>query len=95
MMASGPIATWQIDGERMETAADFIFLGSKVTEDNDYSYKIKICFLLEMKVMTNVDSMLKRIDTTLPTKGCPSSESYGFSSSHVWSVSWPIKKAEC
>ena len=59
MMASGPIASWQILGERMETVADFIFLGSKVTEDNDYSHKIKIRFLLEMKVMTNLDSMLK------------------------------------
>ena len=59
MMASGPIASWQILGVRMETVADFIFLGSKVTEDNDHSHKIKIRFLLEMKVMTNLDSMLK------------------------------------
>ena len=83
MMASGPIASWQILGERMETVADFIFLGSEVTEDNDYSHKIKIWFLLKMKVMTNLDSMLKRRDITLLTKVCPSSQSYGFSSSHV------------
>ena len=82
MMASGPIASWQIDGERMEAVADF-FLGSEVTEDNDYSHKIKIWFLLKMKVMTNLDSMLKRRDITLLTKVCPSSQSYGFSSSHV------------
>ena len=85
MMASGPIASWQILGERMEAVADF-FLGSEVTEDNDYSHKIKIWFLLKMKVMTNLDSMLKRRDITLLTKVCPSSQSYGFSSSHVWSV---------
>jgi len=82
MMASGPIASWQILGERMEAVADF-FLGSEVTEDNDYSHKIKIWFLLKMKVMTNLDSMLKRRDITLLTKVCPSSQSYGFSSSHV------------
>ena len=82
MMASGPIASRQILGERMETVADF-FLGSEVTEDNDYSHKIKIWFLLKMKVMTNLDSMLKRRDITLLTKVCPSSQSYGFSSSHV------------
>ena len=85
-MASGPITSWQIDGERMGTPADFIFLCSKVTEDNDYSHKIKRCFLLEMKVMKNLDSMLKRRDITLLKKVCPSSQSYGFSSSHVWSV---------
>ena len=83
MMASGPIASWQILGERMEAVADF-FLGSEVTEDNDYSHKIKIWFLLKMKVMTNLDSMLKRRDITLLTKVCPSSQSYGFSSGHVW-----------
>ena len=70
----------------MGTLTDFIFLCSKVTEDNDYSHKIKRCFLLEMKVMKNLDSMLKRRDITLLTKVCPSSQSYGFSNSHIWSV---------
>ena len=82
MMASGPIASWQILGERMEAVADF-FLGSEVTEDNDYSHKIKIWFLLKMKVMTNLDSMLKKQRYHFANKG-PTSQSYGFSSSHLW-----------
>ena len=79
-MASGPITSWEIDGE---TVADFIFLGSKITANGDCSHEIKRLFFLERKVMTNVDSILKSRDITLPTKG-PSSQSYGFSSSHVW-----------
>ena len=59
IMASGPITSWQIDGERVETVADFIFLGSKITADGDCSHDIKRCLLLERKVMTNLDSMLK------------------------------------
>ena len=59
IMASGPITSWQIDGERVETVADFIFLGSKITIDGDCSHDIKRCLLLETKVMTNLDSMLK------------------------------------
>ena len=67
-MASGPITLWQIDGEMVETVADFIFLGSKVTADDDCSHEIKRRLLLERKVMTNLDSILKSRDITLPTK---------------------------
>ena len=68
IMASGPITSWQIDRETMETVTDFIFLGSKVTADGDCSHEIKRCFLLGRKVMTNLDSILKSRDITLPTK---------------------------
>uniref|UniRef100_A0AC11DSA5 Claudin 1 n=1 Tax=Ovis aries TaxID=9940 RepID=A0AC11DSA5_SHEEP len=68
IMASGPITSWQIDGETVETVADFIFLGSKITTDGDCSHEIKTCLLLERKVMTNLDSILKSRDITLPTK---------------------------
>ena len=67
-MASGPITSWQIDGEKMETVADFIFLGSKITVDGDCSQKIKRHLLLGRKVMTNPDNILKCRDITLPTK---------------------------
>ena len=67
-MSSGPITSWQIDGETVETMADFIFLGSKITEDGDCSHEIKRCLLLGRKVMTNLDSTLKSRDITLPTK---------------------------
>ena len=67
-MASGPITSWQIDGETMETVRDFIFLGSKITADDDYNYEIKRRFLLGRKSMTNLDSILKRRDITLLTK---------------------------
>ena len=94
IMASGPITSWQIDGERVKTMADFIFLGSKITADGDCSHEIKRCLLLGRKVMTNLDSILKNRDITLPTKvhlfkamvspvvmyGCKS---------------WTVKKAEC
>ena len=73
IMASGPITSWQIDGETMETMADFIFLGSKITADGDFgdcSHEIKRCLLLGRKVMTNLDSILKSRDITLPTKVC-------------------------
>ena len=66
--ASGPITAWQIDGETVETVADFIFLGSKITANGDCSHEIKRCLLLGRKVMTNVDSILKSRDITLPTK---------------------------
>ena len=82
-MASGPITSWQIDAETIETVTDFIFLGSKVTADGDCSHEIKRLLLLQRKVITNLDSRLKSGDVTLPKKG-PSSQSYGFSSSHVW-----------
>ena len=77
IMASGPITSWQIDGKTMETLTDFIFLGSKVT-----ATKLR-GLLLGRKAMINLDSVLKSRDITLPTK-VPSSQSYGFSSSHVW-----------
>ena len=70
IMASSPITSWQIDGETMETMTVFIFLGSKITADSDYSHKIKRCLLLGRKVMTNLDSILKSKDITLPTKVC-------------------------
>ena len=68
IMASGPITSWQIDGETVETMADFNFLGSKITVDGDCSHEIKRCLLLGRKVMTNLDSLLKSRDITLPTK---------------------------
>ena len=67
-MASGPITSWQIDGETMETVTDFIYLGSKITADGDCSHEIKRCLLLGRKVMTNLDSIFKSRDITLPTK---------------------------
>ena len=68
IMASGSITSWQINGETMETVTDFIFLGSKITADGDCSHEIKRCLLLRRKVMTNLDSILKSRDITLPTK---------------------------
>ena len=82
-MASGPITSWQIDGEKVETVSDFIFLGSQITADSDCSHEIKRRLLLRRKAMTNLDSVLKSRDIALPTKG-PYSQSYGFSSSHIW-----------
>ena len=70
IMASSPITSWEIDGETMETVSDFIFLGSKITADGDCSHEIKRCLLLGRKVMTNLDSILKSRDITLPTKVC-------------------------
>ena len=81
IMASGPISSWEIDGETVEIVADLIFLGSKITADGDWSLEIKRCLLLGRKVMTNLDSILKSRDITLLTKV---HQSYGFSSSHVW-----------
>ena len=83
VMASGPITSWQIGGETVETVADFIFLSSKITADGDCSHEIKRRLLLGRKAMTNLDSIFKSRDITLPAKG-PSSQSYGFSCSHVW-----------
>ena len=70
IMASGPITSWVIDGETVETVSDFIFWGSKITADGDCSHEIKRCLLLRRKVMTNLDSLLKSRDITLPTKVC-------------------------
>ena len=81
-MSTGPITLWQIDGETVETVADFIFLGSKITADSDYSHGIKRCIFLGRKVMTNLDSILKSRDITLPTKVYLVKQ--WFSSSHVW-----------
>ena len=92
-MASGPITSWQIDGETMETVTDFIFWGSKITADGDHSQEIKRRLLLGRKVMTNIDSMLKSRDITFLTKVCIVKAivfpvvMYGFDS-------WTIKKAE-
>ena len=83
IMATGPITSWQIDGETMETVRDFIFLGSKITADGDCSHEIKRCLLLGRKAMTNLFSILKGRGITLPTK-VGLSQSYRFSSSHVW-----------
>ena len=82
IMASGTITSWQIDGETMETVSDFIFLGSKITADGDCSHEIKKHLLLGRKAMTNLHSILKSRDITLPTK--VPSHSYGFPSSRVW-----------
>src|SRR5574338_5393 len=71
IMASSTITSWQIDGETMETVTDFIFLGSKITADGDCSHEIKRCLLLGRKAMTNLDSIFKSRDITLPTKVCP------------------------
>ena len=83
IMASSPITSWQIHGEMVETVADFIFLGSKITADGDCSHEIKRVLLLGRKVMTNLDSILKSSDINFANKG-PSSQGYGFSSGHVW-----------
>ena len=83
IMASGPITSWEIDGETMETVADFIFWGSKITADGDCSHEIKRCILLGRKVMTNLDSILKSRHMTLPTK-VHLIKAMVFISSHVW-----------
>ena len=94
IMASGPITSWEIDGETVETMSHFIFLGSKITADGDCSHEIKRRLLLGRKVMTNLDSMLKSRDITLPTKVCLVKAMvfpvvmYGYES-------WTVKKAEC
>ena len=83
IMASGPITSWLIDGETVETVSDFVLGGSKITADGDCSHEIKRHLLLGWKVMTNLDSILESRDITLPTKGS-SSQGYGFSCGHVW-----------
>ena len=84
IMASGPITSWQIDGETVQIVTDFILGGSKITADGDCGHKIKRHLLLGRKVMTNLDSILKSRDITLPTKVHLSSQGYGYSSGHVW-----------
>ena len=83
IMASGHITSWQIDGESMETVADFILGGSKITADGDCSHEIKRCLLLGRNVLTNINSILKKQRHYFANKG-PSGQSYGFSSSHIW-----------
>ena len=94
IMASSPITSWQIDGETIETVTDFIFLGFKITADGDFSHEIKKHLLLGRRAMTNIDSILKSRDITLPTNVCQVKAivfpvvMYGYES-------WTIKKAEC
>ena len=94
IMASGPITSWQIDGETVETVADFIFLGSKITADGDCSHEIKRCLLLGRKVMTNLDSLFNSRDITLPTKICLV-KAMVFPVVIYGCESWTVKKAEC
>ena len=82
IMASGPITSWEIDGETVETVSNFIFVGSKITADGDCSHEIKRCLLLGRKVMTNLDSIFKSRDIT--ANKSPSSQGCGFSCGHVW-----------
>ena len=94
IMASGPITSWEIDGETMETVADFIFLGSKITADGDCSHEIKRRLLLGRKAMTNLKSILKSRDITLPTK-VRLLKAMVFPVVMYGCESWTIKKAEC
>ena len=89
IMASGPMTSWEIDGETAETVSDFIFLGSKITADGDCSHEIKRCLLLGRKVMTNLDSIFESRDITLPTKAMV------FPVVMYGCESWTVKKAEC
>ena len=93
IMASGPIISWEIDGETVETVADFIFGGSKITADGDCSHEIKRCLLLGRKVMTNLDSILKRRDVTLSTK-VHLVKAMVFPVVTFGCENWTIKKAE-
>ena len=92
-MASGPITSWQIEGETVETVADFIFLGSKITADGDCSHAIKRCLLLGRKAMRNLDSILKSIDITLPAK-IHTVKAMVFLVVMYGCKRWTIKKAE-
>ena len=94
IMASGPITSRQIDGETVETVSDFNFLGSKITADGDCSHEIKKCLLLGRKVMTNLDSIFKSRDITLPTKGHLVKPMF-FPVVMYGCESWTVKKAEC
>ena len=94
IMASGSITSWQIDGEIMKTVTDLIFLGSKITEDGDCSHEIKRCLFLGRKAMTNIDSILKSRDITLPTK-VHLVKAMLFPVVMYGCESWTIKKAEC
>ena len=93
-MAFGPITSWEIDGETVETMSDFIFLGSKITADGDCSHELKRHLLLGRKAMTNLDSVLKCRDITLPTK-FRLVKATGFPVVSYGCESWTVKKAEC
>ena len=93
IMASGPITSWQIDGETVETVSDFILAGSKITSDGDCSHDIERCLLLGRKVMTNLDSIFKSRDITLPTKICLV-KAMVFPVVMYGCESWTVKKAE-
>src|SRR5574337_510193 len=93
-MASGPITSWEIDGETVETVSDFIFLGSKITADGDCTHEIKRRLLLERKVMTNLDSIFKSRDITLPTK-VHLVQAMVFPVVRYGCDSWTVRKAEC
>ena len=94
IMASGPITSWSTDGEKVEIVTDFIFGGSKITADDDCSHEIKRCLLLGKKVMTNLDSILKSRDITLPTKFCLV-KAMVFPVVMYGCESWTVEKAEC
>ena len=94
IMASGPITSWEIDGETVETVSDFMFLGSKIIADGDCSHEIKRYLLLGRKVMTNLDSIFKSRDITLPTKACLV-KAMVFPVVMYGCESWTIKRAEC
>ena len=94
IMASGPITSWQIDGETVERVSDYIFWGSKITADGDCSHEIKRRLLFGRKVMTNLDSMLKSRDSILPTKVCLV-KAMVFPVVMYGCESWTVKKAEC
>ena len=94
IMISSPITSWEIDGETVETVSDFIFFGSKITVDGDCSHEIKRCLLLERKVMTNLDSIFKSRDITLPTK-VHLVKAMVFPVVMYGCESWTVKKAEC
>ena len=94
IMETSPITSWQIDGETVETVADFIFLGSKITVDGECSHEIKRCLLLGRKVMTNLDSILKSRDITLP-KNVHLVKAMVFPVVMYGCESWTVKKAEC
>ena len=93
-MASGPITSWQIDRETMETVTDIILGGSKITADGNCSHEVKRCFALRRKAITNLDSILKSTDITLPTKVCLVNAMV-FPVLRYGCESWTIKKAEC
>ena len=94
IMASGPVTSWEIDGETVETVSDFMFLGSKITADGDYNHEIKRRLLLGKKVMTNLDSIFKSRDITLPTK-VHLVKAMVFPVVMYGCESWTVKKAEC